>query len=188
MGTQPSVSAADAGPSAAGSPSAATSAASAAATALTEQHAILVNEARYAERLCQRTARLYRRLQAIGTFGAVLGGSATLAALAPSVHPAVSAAGAVLFAVFGAALLAIRPADKAAQNEADVRRYAKLRTEAVDMNVDQLQRALRKAQETDTAEVESLRVVAYNDVLREIGRESQSVALRPMQRLLMLVA
>lgn len=153
-----------------------------------EQHAILLNEVRYAERLCQRTARLYRHMQTFGTFATVLGGSAVLTALSAAFPAWVSVAGAVAFSVFGAAMIATRPADKAAANEADMRRYAKLRTEGLLMDEAALRAALRKLQETDTPEMESLREVAYNDVMREIGQDAHVVPLRLGQRWIALLA
>lgn len=151
-------------------------------------HAILVNEVRYAERLCQRTARLYRRLQAAGTAAAVLGGSAALAAASPLLPAWVTPVGILLAAGFGALLLAIRPADKAAANEADARRYARLRTEARQLDAQALRIALDKARESDTAEVEPLRAVAYNDVVHEIGARDAAVPLRWHQKVLALMA
>ena len=148
------------------------------------EHATLVNEVRYAERLCLRTARLYRRVQTVGTFLTILGGSAVMTAISGKVPAEVAVAGAVLFAIFGSALLAIRPADKVAANEADAKRYAKLRSEARALSVEQLRIAIDKARESDTAEVESLRLVAYNDVMAEIGQSSAIVRLSRTQQLL----
>lgn len=155
-----------------------------------QERLILLNEVRYAERLCQRTARLYRRVQSAGTFLTVLGGSATLSSLSSQVPPWVAIAGAAAFTVFGALLLTVRPADKAASNEADCRRYAKVRAEAASASTstEQLRVALQKARESDTAEVESLRAVAFNDVMQEIGQEREAIPLRPTQKLLAALA
>ena len=155
---------------------------------MNEDIAVLLNEVRYAERLCQRTARLYRRVQAIGVFFTVVGGSAALTALSAKFPPEVSVAGALAFAIFGAALLTIRPADKASANEADAKRYAKLRADANGMTEAALRSALDKARESDTAEVEPLRDVAFNDVVNEIGQASQSVRLTMTQRILSSLA
>lgn len=101
---------------------------------------------------------------------------------------AVSVAGGVLLAAFGAALIAVRPADKAALNEGDQRRYSRLRSEAATMDNDALRRALDKARESDAQEVEPLRDLAYNDVMRETGNEAHQLPLRPAQRLLAVIA
>lgn len=148
----------------------------------------LLNEVRYAERLCQRTARLYRHLQAATVFLTVLGGSGVLSALSATVPVWVPVAGAVLLAAFGAINLATRPADKAAANEADCKRYAQLRTAGQSMTAQELAVALNKARESDTQEVESLRDVAYNDLAHEIGRDDAAIPLRAHQKLLSALA
>ncbi|TXC62121.1 hypothetical protein FSC37_22395 [Piscinibacter aquaticus] len=48
----------------------------------------------------------------------------------------------------GAALIAIRPIGKAATNEVDAKRYAKLRTDAAEMTADELGKALNKARKS----------------------------------------
>ena len=147
-----------------------------------------IHEIRYAERICQRTARLYRRVQTLGTWLTVVAGSATLSALNYQVPSWVSATGAVVMAMTGAALLAIRPADKAAANEADARKYASLRQEAQGMTEVQLRLALDKARISDVPEIETLRDVAYNDTVTEYGRHDCVVPLRMHQRVLAALA
>ena len=148
----------------------------------------LLDEIRYTERLCQRTARLYRHLQTLTVFLSVLGGSGVISAVAGAVPAWMPIAGGVLLAVFGALNLSVRPADKATANEADMKRYAQLRTAAVKMDASQLKEALEKARESDTQEVEALRDVAYNDVTYEIGRPDAAVPLKVHQRLLSALA
>jgi len=43
---------------------------------------LLLSEIRYAIRLTQRTARFYRRIQSVGTFLSIIGGSAAIASIA----------------------------------------------------------------------------------------------------------
>ncbi|MCU4119341.1 hypothetical protein [Variovorax sp. N23] len=148
----------------------------------------LRSEARYAERLCHRTARLYRRAQTIGTFLTIVGGSGTLAALVHDVPGWIPSLGAILMAVFGAAMIAIRPGDKAAANESDAKRYSALLASTVGFSAEDFERALELARQSDAAEVEGLRNVAYNDVVREIGAESAAVELSRTERFLALVA
>lgn len=155
---------------------------------MTDDAAILLSEIRYAERLCLRTARLYRRAQTLGVFLTTLGGSATLSALSGAVPAWVSLVGAGCFAAFGAAMLAVRPAEKALANETDARRYAGLRTDGQRMDEAGLRAALEKARETDAPEIETLRDVAYNDVMREVGQDAYIVPLTLPQRLLAAVA
>jgi hypothetical protein len=148
----------------------------------------LLDEARYAERLTQRTARLYRRVGTLFTFLAILGGSGTMAALSSTLPDWVSIGGAALLALTGAAALAIRPLEKALTNEADARKYAVLRTQAVSLDVAQLEAALQKARETDAPEIELLRDVAFNDLLREIGRPDLMEPLSARQKMLETMA
>lgn len=91
-------------------------------------------------------------------------------------------------AVAGAALVAIRPADKAAQNEIDVKRYRALMAKACGMTVDQLSIALEEAHQGDAPEVEPLRNVAFNDMLTEINREDQKIPLSVTEKLLRAIA
>lgn len=155
---------------------------------MSEQTDVLLNEIRYAERLCLRTARLYRRLQTGGVFLTIVSGSATLSALSSTMPKSVSVIGAICFALFGALMISIRPAEKALANEADAKRYAQLRTTASAMDADTLRAALAKAREMDTAEIEPLREVAFNDVVLEVGRNDQVLPLSMQQRLLAALA
>lgn len=155
---------------------------------MAESTQILLNEIRYAQRLCERTARLYRHAQTFGTFMTVLGGSAIVASLSNAVAAWVALAGAVLFAVFGAVMVAVRPTEKAVANEADARRYAQLRTAGASMSEAQLRAALDQARETDAPEVETLRDVAYNDVVIEVGRADWALPLSRTQKLLAALA
>lgn len=147
-----------------------------------------LGEIRYAERLCQRTARLYRRAQTAGVFISALAGTTAIAAAAQWVPAPLAAAGALLLAISGTALLVIRPGEKALQNEDDVRRYAQLRAASVDLSDTALERALWKAREQDAPEIEALRDVAWNDVVRELGRPELVTPLRLSQRAIAALA
>ena len=96
--------------------------------------------------------------------------------------------GAVLLAVVGAANLAIRPADKASQNEADVKRYSALRARSVGMTFVELSKALEEARMSDAPEVEPLRDVAWNDVVAELGYPEMREPLSLQQRVLAALA
>jgi hypothetical protein len=149
---------------------------------------ILLGEIRYAERLCQRTARLYRHVNATSVFLSILGGSGVMTSVAGAAPAWLAIAGGACLAVFGAFNLAMRPADKAAVAEADGKRYAQLRSQAQNMDESELQTALNKLHESDTPEVESLREVAYNDVVCEMGRGDVAVALKTHQKLMRAIA
>lgn len=150
--------------------------------------ALMLNEVRYAERLCQRTARLYRHVQGTGVFLTVIGGSAILSALAKNLPDFIAYGGAILFTVFGALLIAMRPADKAAMNEADAKRYAALRVRAASLDDKSLRTAIDEARPSDVPEFEALRDVAYNDVAMEVGQPTYKIQLTVPQRLLAAIA
>lgn len=145
-------------------------------------------EIRYAIRLCERTARLYRRVQAVATVIAILGASAAFATVTGYLPEWVTATGAVLFAIAGAALIAVRPIDKAAQNEADINRYRALLAKSVKMADADLVEALEETHQGDAPEIEPLRDVAYNDIAIELGRPDAVVPLTRVQRLLAVMA
>lgn len=145
-------------------------------------------EIRYAIRLTQRTARLYRRVQTTGVFLSILGGSAMMASVTNGIPGWLTGAGTALLAISGAALIAIRPADKAAQNESDVRRYQALMARADGLDVHALSLAIEEAHVGDAPEVEPLRDVAYNDVAIESNRPDVLIPLSPLQKLLSALA
>lgn len=148
----------------------------------------LQSEIRYAIRLTQRTAQLYRHVQTVATVLFILGGSAAIATLTGDLPVWLKTTGAVLLAVAGAASVAIRPGDKAAQNEVDMRRYQELMAKSVTMNEVEIQKALEEARQSDAPEIDSLRDVAYNDVAMEQGRPDAVVPLTTAQRLLAALA
>lgn len=152
------------------------------------QHAILLNEIRYAERLTQRTARLYRHLSSAFVFIGVLGGSSVLASAAEGMPAWLSAAGLGVLAVAGALAIATKPLEKAVANEAEARKYAALRTKAASLTAEQLLVELQKARESDIPELELLREVAYNDLVQEVGRSDLCTPLNIPQRLVSALA
>ena len=148
----------------------------------------LIYQIRYAVRLTQRTARLYRRIQTAGTFFSVVGGSATLSLLSQAFPSWVGLSGAVVLALAGAALIAIRPADKAAQNESDMKRYLALASKAHLLDDAALAAAIDEAHQSDCQEVEPLRDVAFNDIVAEYGRQDAQVKLTRIQTFIAAIA
>ncbi|NGZ85323.1 hypothetical protein [Duganella aceris] len=138
---------------------------------------------RYAQRLCQRTARLYRRVQTTLTFITLLAGSSAVATLAAQL-PVPSASLMAVFAIFSCINLAIRPAEKIAANEADIRKYGALLAKSHALDAKTLQQQFNEAQQSDAAEVEPLRAVAYNDIVLEIDEPEALIKLTPMQKLI----
>lgn len=138
---------------------------------------------RYAQRLCQRTARFYRRIQTTLTFMSLLAGSSAVATLAAQL-PALSTGLLAIFAVLGCINLALRPAERIAANEADVRKYGALLAKLNVLGAPVLQELLDEARLSDATEVEHLRPVAYNDVVLEIEQPDAVIPLTPMQKLM----
>ncbi|MTV37967.1 hypothetical protein [Duganella radicis] len=142
---------------------------------------------RYAQRLCQRTARFYRRIQTTLTFTSLLAGSSAVATLAAQM-PTQSAWLLAAFAVFGCINLAIRPAERIAANEADVRKYGALLAKINLLTSPALRQLLDEARQSDTSEIEQLRPVAYNDIVLEIDAPEALIPLTPMQKLIGVLA
>jgi hypothetical protein len=138
---------------------------------------------RYSQRLCQRTARFYKRIQTALTFMSLLAGSSAVATLAAQM-PTQSALLLASFAVFGCINLAVRPAERIAANEADVRKYGALLGKLNQLDPPALQQLLDEARQSDTTEVEHLRPVAFNDVVLEIDEPEALITLTPIQRLI----
>ncbi|WP_217638595.1 hypothetical protein [Nitrosospira multiformis] len=67
-------------------------------------------------------------------------------------------------------MIAIRPGDKAAQNEADLRRFQSLMVRANSLDEKALEAALEEARQGLAQEIESLWNVVYNDVVLEFNR------------------
>jgi hypothetical protein len=145
-------------------------------------------EIRYAMRLCQRTARMYRRVQSLFTFFTVLAGSSALVSVSANMPTSATLTAAFVFAIAGAANLAARPADKIAINDADVRKYAALLLKSETLDVAQIRILIAEARQSDAPEIEPLRHVAFNDVMIETGREHHVAPLTMTQRLFNVIA
>ncbi|WP_296001729.1 hypothetical protein [Rugamonas sp.] len=140
-------------------------------------------DVRYAQRLCERTARFYRRIQTSLTFLTMLAGSGAIAALSARM-PAISTGLGIAFAICVSINMAVRPADHIAANDADVRKYAALLAKAHGLDAAALAGLLSEARLSDTAEIEPLRAVAYNDVMLEIDRPDALIELGRFQKFL----
>lgn len=148
------------------------------------EKATLLNEIRFGERLAQRTARLYRRLQTFGALVTVVGLTAAAGGWAKWVPPALATAGFVCGALVGAFVFVVRAGDKAAQNDAEAKRYARLRSEQHANDATTIQAAQLRARESDIPEVEPLRDIAWNDVMHETGNADKVHPLSGLQKVL----
>ena len=155
---------------------------------MNKNKAQLKEEIRYAIRLFRRQARFYRFIQWTGTTLSIIGGSAIFSVQSTTLPHWLSFTGAALLGLSGALLIGLRPADKAAANEADVKRYQTLMVKAVNWNEVELETAIEEARQSDTAEIEALRNVAFNDVMREINRDDQLIPLTPSEKIMGLLA
>lgn len=144
----------------------------------------VIAEIRYAQRLAQRTARFYRRVQSIATFASIVGGAGIFAQLSEFFPVWVPVSGAVIFTLFGAVVICMRPADKAVPNEMDMKKYSDLLARSETMEVDAIRAALAEARKTDAPEIESLRDIAFNDVMEEINRPYVKIKTKWHQELL----
>ena len=91
---------------------------------------------------------------------------------------------ALIWAALHAAGQIMKPGERSALNLHDSRRYSRLRTRHRASKPSTIQRELDKLRETDTPEVESLRDIAWNDVMVESGNTSQVVKLSWFQHVL----
>jgi hypothetical protein len=124
---------------------------------------------RYAARVLERYAAFYRRLDTLIRFGALLSGSAALAALFGEYRTATLAL-ALLFAVSQALEFALSPARMAAEAWATRKPYAAVLSGQGKLSDEQLEQAYRDAQADDTLVIpDAFRRAAYNDVLEEKG-------------------
>ena len=110
-------------------------------------------EIRYAQRLCQRTARLYRRAQTTFTFLSIVAGSGALVSVSAQQPHSLTIGLAAAFACFAAANIAMRPAEKVAQNDSDVKKYAALLSKSESLAPPQIAQLLAEARQTDAPEV-----------------------------------
>ncbi len=72
--------------------------------------------------------------------------------------------------------------------EADIRKYGALLAKVQTLDAVTLQQQLNEARQSDAAEVEPLRAVAYNDVVLESYEPEALIKLTPMQKLIGVLA
>lgn len=130
--------------------------------------------ARYAARVLERQCRLWRRLDGVVRFAAILAGSGAIAALGAQNAVMVVVAG-VVFAMFQALEYAVRPADIAARAMAQGKQYAALLARQRGLSDEALADELEALRvEDDIIVMDSLRRLAYNDVVRERGMDESA--------------
>ena len=143
---------------------------------------------RYAQILSERTARIYRRLQTVGTFLSIVGLSAVLASALSSLPDVWKFSAAAVFLLSTAVMLSVKPAEKVTRWEQDLQRYRDLMARSKAMTLEQLDAALQEVRRSDAPEVAPLREVAFNQMLYEINRADQLIRLTFGQRVLAKLA
>lgn len=130
---------------------------------------------RYSRRYCERHARMYRRiashLRLLQTIGALSGFTAFLKE--DSMYAGI--AGLIIAISLGIDLV-FSPSEKARQCEASRQKYAELFAQLHDEAPATIDKRWRQiCAESCSSDVEGLRNVAYNDVLREMGYPAEDI-------------
>lgn len=131
--------------------------------------------ARYQLRLHFLHYRLYGRIRRAVAFVSLLFGSAALYGVFKDNASAIGLAG-IAVAALSTADLVMGWADRAARHDAWRRRMADLIARSHDLTMEDIDRELAQLEGDVDDELESLRVPAFNDMLRSNGLES---AVRP---------
>lgn len=144
---------------------------------------------RYAIRVLERTCRFWAKVDAALKICALLAGSSAIYAIATQ-DRAVSIAFGFFFALTQALEFALRPADKAAEARAGRAGYAQLLAAEAVHSDQALQAAYEQlCAQDDIACMESLRRIAYNDVVEERSQDaSAAYALTRWQRFMSWMA
>lgn len=135
---------------------------------------------RYAVRVLERHQRMWRRIDSMVRLMAILSGTSAFAALM-SQHQGAALATGLLFALLQAVEFALRPAERAADSGAARRTYDSVLARQSEFSDAALADAYRRVVADDAVIVpESLRALAYNDVVNEQG--SDPAHLFPLNR------
>lgn len=136
---------------------------------------------RYAVRVLERQARLWRHIDGAFRMLAILSGSSALAAMLTQQASAISISGMVAFAVFQAVEFSAQPGLKAAEAWAERKPYLSIISKQSRLSDTELEQAYQDALEQDgVLAFESIRRLAYNDVTIEKGCAAS--ALFPLNR------
>jgi len=127
---------------------------------------------RYAERVLERQARFYARLEGLLSIGELVAGSAALAAFAGQHTPLTVMLG-VFFAVMQAVKFVVAPARRQFEALASRNAYATIRAQQSRYDDAALEAAYLAASAADAVVVfETMRHLAYDDVVTEEGRDA----------------
>ena len=125
---------------------------------------------RYAVRVLERQSRFWRRLDGALRFLTIVSGSAAFAALLTQQSPAINAVALAAFAALQALEFSLQPGQRAAMAWVARLPYLEAMADQSAMDDDSLEAAYRAALLRDDIQAfESLRRIAYNDVVEEMG-------------------
>ena len=130
---------------------------------------------RYAVRVLERYAHLWHNAGVTLKFSSILSGTAALASLTGQVVLLAVAAG-IFFAVMQALELALAPADRATAASLQRREYARLLAQGCQLGDEALAAQYAGLVAEDGIHVpQGLKLIAYNDVVRERGLDSAAL-------------
>jgi DNA-binding transcriptional regulator YdaS (Cro superfamily) len=145
-------------------------------------------ELRFAERVLERQARFWRRIDLIFRFFGLLSGTAAFAAITQSNQIFTLTFG-ILFAVLQTLEYTVTPSEKAAAAAQESKRYAAAIARQQQVTPEELRQDLLDIRVADTVTAfEPLRRLAYNDVATEQGSSDYCFPLNPSMFLMGLFA
>jgi len=143
----------------------------------------------YAMRFGRLQANLYDRVSSLLRFIIFLAGTSAFLAFLGKNDALIAIAG--LIGAAAAVLDSVSDfAGKAAKTREMANRFAAIKLESHSLSDDELERRLDALEDAHIPEIDSLRFAAYNDVLKETGRYSDSTkcTLNPLQWILAQIA
>jgi hypothetical protein len=143
---------------------------------------------RYATRVLELQARFWRKIDTTIRIFSFLSGTAAFAAIVSS-HSWLTLFFGVIFALLQAVEFVVSPSSHALEAKESGKLYKAVQASNVRKDKDLLEQALLDARKQDEVTVfDSLRHIAYNDVVKEIGHPEDSFDLTRWQRLVALMS
>lgn len=149
-------------------------------------HYEAVLDVRYGRRLNYLHAKLYKNINTLFSFVNLLCGTAAFGAYTTNNTNIILDIGLVMAASSILSIIA-NPAIKAAEFSEKSRYYAKLNADAPALSLTELEQQLATLQGDTTPLIEAFRTIAYNDNLRENGREDALIPASLWQSFLNLI-
>lgn len=145
-------------------------------------------EIEYAMRLCLRHRRFFGRMRITFLCIKLFGTTAAVSALLAK-NPEWAVIGGLALSLVGILDQVIDPSRRRAAFVQDYKRYAAVKRAAAGKTASDVAKLVAKAREDDADEIESLRNVAFNDTVRQEGRdETYAVRLNALETLFRALA